>query len=61
MTQQQFNNQGWKANMICIYKGKEYPILAVDFEEQLVAIFETSNNSEESSVNWKRCENVELK
>lgn len=61
MTIEQFDKTGFTSNMRCLYKGKEYTIFSVDFEEGLVGINE--NNQEvidDMQLNWKRCENIEL-
>lgn len=44
--------------MICIYKGKQYDIVSVDFEERTIGISEFGDN--EDDIRWKRCENIEL-
>lgn len=56
MTIEEFENTKFVWNMKCIYKGKEYPIVSVDFEEKLISIFETDINNPD----WKRCENIEI-
>jgi hypothetical protein len=56
MTEEEFNNTKWGANMEMRYKGKIYPIAAVDFEERLIAY--PCDNFQEMS--WVRCENVKV-
>ena len=62
MTIEEFDNTGFTGQMTWMYKGKEYPIYMVDFEERLIAINETQSESydEVTFLDWKRCENVEL-
>lgn len=43
-----------------IYKGKQYPIISVDFEEQLVGIPSPYEGCDENEIQWVRCENVEI-
>jgi len=40
MTIEEFDKTGFTGQMVCIYKEKEYPIVSVDFEERLIAIYE---------------------
>lgn len=61
MTIQEFNNTGFTGGMTAIFKGKEYPIVTVDFEESLIGIDENISGAEPDTVSWKRCENIELK
>ena len=42
MTIEEFDKTGFTGMMRCLYKGKEYPIYSVDFEERLIAINETN-------------------
>jgi len=58
MTAEEFNNTGWTGGMIAIYKEKEYNIVAVDFEEMIVAIDELDDVDDPQ---WKRCENLDIK
>jgi hypothetical protein len=61
MTAEQFDNTAFTGNMYCLYKGKEYPIFSVDFEERLIAINETNQEVTDYMVlDWKRCENIDL-
>ena len=61
MTIQEFDNTGFTGNMRCLYKGKEYDIYSVDFEERLIAISESNQEVDiDTLLDWKRCENVEL-
>lgn len=63
MTIEEFNNTAFGANTIVIYKGKEYEVFSVDFEEKLIAIAESQPeyHDEDFWPDWKRCENVTLK
>lgn len=61
MTAEEFDKTGFTGGMRCLYKGKEYPILSVDFQERLIAINETDQEvTDDMQLDWKRCENVEL-
>jgi hypothetical protein len=61
MTADEFDNTGFTGMMRCLYKGKEFPIISVDFEERLIAINECSEElTEDTQLDWKRCENIEL-
>lgn len=55
MTQAQFNDISYCKGDRLIYKGKEYEIKQIDFEESLFAI-NTVDDSE--NLSWVRCENV---
>ena len=57
MTLTEFSNTRFSANMQCRYNNKVYDIISVDFIECLIAIDEYGN---EESLEWKRCENVDL-
>lgn len=61
MTQEQFDKTGFTGQMRCLYKGKEYPIYSVDFEERLIAINETNQDvTDDMPLDWKRCESIEI-
>jgi hypothetical protein len=61
MTIEEFDKTGFTGNMKCEYKGKEYDIQIVDFEERLIAICENGDISDpETYLDWKRCENIKL-
>jgi len=62
MTIEQFDNTGFTGQMKCNYKGKEYEIISVDFEERIIAINETQSFDDDGfdELYWKRCENIEL-
>lgn len=57
MTNQEFVTFKFKAGQKVLYKGKEYDLVSVDFEEQLVGFF--YNNGDEQ-LNWVRYENCEI-
>jgi hypothetical protein len=57
MTQQEFAKQGFRFGDKVSYKGIDYEICAIEFEEMLIAIDETGDPK---NLSWKRCENVEL-
>ena len=61
MTKEEFDNIGFTGCMKCKFKGKEYKIFAIDFEERLLAIDETGTfeYDKENGLSWKRCENIE--
>jgi len=44
------------------YNGVTYPIMAVDFEEHLIAIITAEYHDDEvdDDIKWVRCENVQL-
>lgn len=58
MTIDEFDKTGFTGQMKCEYKGKEYDIISVDFEEKLIGIFEIGIDQE--VLDWKRCENITL-
>lgn len=62
MTFKEFDNTRFSIKTLCIYKEKEYPIVSVDFEERLIAIYETPAMEYEDNYfpDWKRCENVTI-
>jgi hypothetical protein len=48
--------------MKCEYKGKEYDIVSIGFEERIIAINELASFDDNGAddLDWKRCENVKL-
>lgn len=62
MTTEEFDKTEFTEQMVCVYKEKEYPIVSVDFEERLIAIYEAPicEHEENSHPDWKRCENITL-
>ena len=61
MTIEEFDKTGFTWRMKCEYKGKEYEIISVDFEERIIGIFEIDDPRDpEANIDWKRCENVKL-
>lgn len=57
MTLEEFNTIKFAPGMHNKYEGERYKIIAVDFEESLIAI-DDMNSAEDLS--WKRCEHCEL-
>jgi len=62
MTIEEFDNTGFTGQMKCEYKGKEYEIISVDFEERIIAIneFDSFDDNGADDLDWKRCENITL-
>jgi hypothetical protein len=60
MTIDEFNKMRFGAGMKIFYKGKEYDIRSVDFEEALIGIDEKILGGDEGDISWKRCENCQL-
>lgn len=62
MTAEEFDKTGFTGQMKCRYKLQKYDIVSVDFEERLIAIYETDTweHDEYISPDWKRCENITL-
>lgn len=58
MTTDQFKNHQFTGAEKIIYQEQEYDLVAVDFEECLIGIYEIEGDD---TVYFKRCENVELK
>lgn len=58
MTREEFNKARWVPGLIAKYKDGQYPIVAVDFEEALLAITGRTMGTEEPD--WVRCENVTI-
>jgi hypothetical protein len=56
----EFMNSSYGGGDTAIYKGKEYPVFSVDFEEQLVAIPSPYEGCDENEIQWVRCENIEI-
>jgi len=54
MEKDQFDKQVWKSGMKAKYHGGEFEIATVNFEEQLVGLWD------KEEVNWVRCENIDL-
>jgi hypothetical protein len=57
MTIEEFNNTRFGVGMKCLYKGKEYDIYQVDFEECLLGIWISGPYQ---YFDWVRCENINL-
>jgi len=57
MTIEQFDLTGFTGLQIVEYKGKEYVLYTVDFQERLLAI---NYYNDEDELKWVRCENVKL-
>lgn len=47
MTNKEFDNTNFKIHTICRYKGRAFDIIAVDFEERLIAIQELFDKESE--------------
>lgn len=60
MTKQEFNNTSFGNGDTAVYKGKEYPVGAVDFEEQLLGLAYVTEGGDPEERTWVRCENVEF-
>ena len=56
MTKAQFEKQEWKSGMKAKYHVGEFEIATVNFEENLVGLWQ----GEENDISWVRCENIEL-
>jgi len=61
MTQQEFDNFGFRAGMVCTYKGEKYSIVACCFNGRLFGLIEDGSYPiDEYSLIWVRCESVEV-
>jgi hypothetical protein len=62
MTIEEFDKTGFTGQMKCEYKGKEYDIVSIGFEERIIAINELASFDDNGAndLDWKRCENVKL-
>lgn len=61
MSIEQFNQTGFTGNMRCRFQGKTYCIASVDFEENLIGIYEEIQGCDNlDEISWKRCENIDL-
>ena len=62
MTIEEFDKTGFSGQMKCRYKGNEFIILSVCFQEKLIAVNETNsfNENGDDIFDWKRCENIEI-
>ena len=58
MTREKFNETGFGPGMRATYKGGEYPIVAVAFDEGLVALDGVVDGADE--YHWARCEGIEI-
>lgn len=54
-TTTELSPQGWTGGMTAIYQGKEYDVITVDFDEDLIGI-DFFGDGEPS---FKRCESIE--
>ena len=52
----EFEKTAFTAGMYCEFKGNEFEIISVDFEENLIAIDQFGDEE----LMWKRCENITL-
>lgn len=55
---EEFNKTSFGAGMIAKYKGCEYPVVSVNFEESLFGLGDI--NVDDDDLIWVRCENVDL-
>ncbi len=60
MTVEEFLNTGFRSGDNANYKGKEYPIAQVDFEECLIGLLMEIPGGDPDDVSWVRCENITL-
>ncbi len=62
MTKDEFYNTRFVADSKCIYKGIVWNVVAVDFEEELIAIPNEEGITVEvaDQMQWIRCENAEM-
>jgi len=58
MTRDKFNETGFGPRMFAEYRGGKYPIVAVAFDEGLLALGGVVEGAEEPA--WVRCESVEI-
>jgi hypothetical protein len=56
MTKDEFDKIEFHSQIMCIYKGKLFKIIAVDFDEYLIGIDEY----DQDIISFKRCENISL-
>lgn len=56
----QFNNSRYGCGDQIKLSGEYYPVVSVDFENALFAIWSRSEGAEEGSLDWLRCEDVEF-
>ncbi len=57
MEQEDFDKTQFKAGMRVNYKGAEYPVVGVNFEERLLGL---GDDFENDDLTWVRCENAEF-
>lgn len=65
MTIQEFDNTRFCAGMRVEYRGKEYVIMSVDFQERTIGIVWDEIENDETfdvdyEIRWVRCENCKL-
>lgn len=61
MTKEEFDKKGWCAETKAEYKGIEYYVGSINFEERLVGLWNLNSDMEDmSDMIWARCENIEL-
>ncbi len=58
MTIEQFDKTGFAKGDLAIYKGDEYQIKQVDFEERLFGLMIPIEGADDENITWVRCENV---
>lgn len=54
----EFNKTGFRSGDTATYKGENYPIAQIDFEEKLFGLLMNIPGGEEDDISWVRCENV---
>ncbi len=54
MTKEEFDRTGWTGNMKAIYKGKEYEVLSVDFQDKTIDLIDADG------IETVNCEKVYL-
>lgn len=60
MTRDEFDSTRWGANMYANHDGAKKYIVAVDFEEGLIALINEKREVPAEEFQWVRCESVEI-
>ena len=58
MKREQFAKQGFTSNMYTTYKGHEYWVASVNFDEDLIGLANDKNNDNDDLL-WVRCESID--
>jgi hypothetical protein len=60
MSIEEFNKQQWTPSLVAKYhkNGNEYPIMGVDFQEQLIGLDGVVQGS--NDLTWVRCESITI-